>query len=48
MPLYFFYTMVQKSQKLPNTQIEGGSCLKVAQGNEREFLSLSFHSADKN
>ena len=28
MPLYFFYTMVQKSQKWPKTQIKGGSCLK--------------------
>ena len=26
MPLYFFYTMVQKSQKWPKTQIKG-SCL---------------------
>ena len=24
MPLYLFYTMVQKSQKWPNTQIKGG------------------------
>ena len=28
MPLYFFYTMVQKSQRWPKTQIKGGSCLK--------------------
>ena len=28
MPLYFFYTMVQKSQKWPKTQIKGESCLK--------------------
>ena len=29
MPLNFFYTMVQKSQKWPKTQIKGGgSCLK--------------------
>ena len=28
MPLYFFYTMVQKSQKWPKTQIKG-SCLKA-------------------
>ena len=28
MPLYLFYTMVQKSQKRPKTQIKGGgSCL---------------------
>ena len=31
MPLNFFYTMVQKSQKWPKTQIKGGgSCLKQA------------------
>ena len=30
MPLNLFYTMVQKSQKWPKTQIKGGgSCLKV-------------------
>ena len=28
MPLYFFYTMVQKSQKWPKTQFKG-SCLKL-------------------
>ena len=28
MPLYFFYTMVQKSQKWPKTQIKGGPALK--------------------
>ena len=28
MPLYLFYTMVQKSQKWPKTQIEGGPALK--------------------
>ena len=28
MPLYLFYTIVQKSQKWPKTQIKGGSCLK--------------------
>ena len=27
MPLNLFYTMVQKSQKWPQTQIQGGSCL---------------------
>ena len=27
MPLNLFYTMVQKSQKWPKTQIKGGSCL---------------------
>ena len=29
MPLYLFFTMVQKSQKWPKTQIKGGSCLKA-------------------
>ena len=33
MPLNLFYTMVQKSQKWPKTQIKGGSCL-----NNRSFL----------
>ena len=28
MPRNLFYTMVQKSQKWPKTQIKGGSCLK--------------------
>ena len=27
MPLYLFYTMVQKSQKWPKTQIKGGPSL---------------------
>ena len=32
MPLNIFYTMVQKSQEWPKTQIKGGgSCLKGAQ-----------------
>ena len=31
MPLNLFYTMVQKSQKWPKTQIKGGSCLKDSQ-----------------
>ena len=29
MPLYVFYTMVQKSQKWPKTQIKRGSLLSV-------------------
>ena len=33
MPLNLFYTMVQKSQKWPKTQIKGGSCLKLNQMN---------------
>ena len=33
MPLNLFYTMVQKSQKWPKTQIKGvGSCLNPFQG----------------
>ena len=28
MPLYLFYTMVQKSKKWPKTQIKGGPALK--------------------
>ena len=35
MPLYFVYTMVQKSRKWPKTQIKGGSCLNTA--NEGRF-----------
>ena len=30
MPLNLFYTMVQKSQKWPKTQIKGGRALKRA------------------
>ena len=29
MPLYFFYTVVQKSQKWPKTQIKGGGGLAL-------------------
>ena len=29
MPLYLFYTMVQKSQKWPKTQIKGGPALNT-------------------
>ena len=39
MPLYFFYTMVQKSQKWPKTQIKVGSCIKP--GTKVLFLFLS-------
>ena len=35
MPLYLFYTMVQKSQKWPKTQIKGGPALSC-------FVSLAF------
>ena len=30
MPLNLFYTMVQKSQKWPKTQIKGGPALKYS------------------
>ena len=30
MPLYFLYTIVQKSQKWPKTQIKGGPALSEA------------------
>ena len=33
MPLYLFYTMMQKSQKWPKTQIKGGSCLNFWKAN---------------
>ena len=29
MPLYLFYTIVQKSQKWPKTQIKGGPALTL-------------------
>ena len=44
MPLYLFYTMVQKSQKWPKTQIKGGPALGVlskvrtSRTNERTFI----------
>ena len=34
MPLNLFYTMVQKSQKWPKTQIKGGPALSHAKGRE--------------
>ena len=37
MPLNVFYTMVQKSQKWPKTQVEG-SCLKKS---EATFVAMS-------
>ena len=36
MPLYLFYTMVQKSQKWPKTQIKGGSCLNFFNNCDRQ------------
>ena len=38
MPLYLFYTMVQKSQKWPKTQIKGGSCLKKSSIWKKSFI----------
>ena len=47
MSLYLFYTMVQKSQKWPKTQIKGrGSCLKEAR-NEVENASFAQRSAHR-
>ena len=40
MPIDLFYTMVQKSQKWPKTQIKGGSCLKAV----HTFLDNMFRS----
>ena len=40
MPLNLFYTMVQKSQKWPKTQIKGGSCLKFDTPGNKQLLSL--------
>ena len=39
MPLYFFYIMVQKSQKWPKTQIKGGPALSF---NESEQTKTVF------
>ena len=39
MPLNIFYTMVQKSQKWPKTQIKG-SCLNVFLFSNRKFVSV--------
>ena len=38
MPLNLFYTIVQKSQKWPKTQIKGGSCLKTCVENNWEVV----------
>ena len=40
MPLNLFYTMVQKSQKWPKTQIKGGSCLVVLLSANWAFVML--------
>ena len=46
MPLYFFYTMVQKSQKWPKTQIKAGSCLNPSSFEKRaqNWLSFTLHA----
>ena len=43
MPLYFFYTMVQKSQIWPKTQIKGGSCLKNLAVDTNVNGNIQFH-----
>ena len=35
MPLNLFYTMVQKNQKWPKTQIKGGPALKKQEGHTK-------------
>ena len=47
MPLNLFYTMVQKSQKWPKTQIKGGSCLKsnLAPAYVTELLPSPLHNS---
>ena len=40
MPLNLFYTMVQKSQKWPKTQIKGGPALKGSESFKK--LASSF------
>ena len=51
MPLYLFYTMVQKSQKWPKTQTKrgggGGSCLKGS-SNSTWVWDFKFAPAVKN
>ena len=41
MPLNLFYTMVQKSQKWPKSQIKGGPALNVEKKKFREALEMS-------
>ena len=42
MPLNLFYTIVQKSQKWPKTQIKGGSCLNVAVNSPKHWLGMGW------
>ena len=41
MPLYLFYTMVQKSQKWPKTQMIGGPALNFTLFQKYESTKLS-------
>ena len=45
MSLYVFYTMVQKSQKWPKTQIKGGPALIKAGATQTETSLLKQHAA---
>ena len=49
MPLYLFYTMVQKSQKWPKTQIKGGGGPALTSRSLRRWKSwlMRFLSHDK-
>ena len=47
MPLNLFYTMVQKSQKWPKTQIKGGSCLNRVRTTDRLRPAGSDPGADR-
>ena len=47
MPLNLFYTIVQKSQKWPKTQIKGGSCLKQPKRARIEWACYKIHSNSK-
>ena len=42
MPLYFFYTMVQKSQKWPKTQIKGSCLFKLLLKEFGQFVEFEF------
>ena len=46
MPLYFFYTMVQKSQKWPKTQIKGGGPA-LSKITPPSFVNFKFHISSK-
>ena len=44
MPLTLFYTMVQKSQKWPKTQIKGGPALSKWAFESQKMISLRFQN----